>query len=164
MPSRYGQSRTELRQSSARVRFFLSVSADLGNGNKMTRPQRKENAIATSGVPLRVSRANPSGIWPFRASANVSRALAARELEACGALRYRDEAERELRKLGHRIHRRTRPDKTAGTGIESLTEREQQVARFVVDDDLSTAGDTVQPSIPLPPLRRRGARRSRRRS
>ena len=55
------------------------------------------------------------------------------EFEACGALRYRDEAERELRKLGHHIHRRTRPGKTDGTGIESLTERELQVARLVVD-------------------------------
>src|SRR5205823_594706 len=58
---------------------------------------------------------------------------AAREFEACGALRYRDEAERELRKLGHRIHRRTRPGKTDGIGIESLTARELQVARLVVD-------------------------------
>jgi len=58
---------------------------------------------------------------------------AARELEACGALRYRDEAERELRKLGHRIHHRTRPGKTDATGIESLTERELQVSRLVVD-------------------------------
>jgi ATP/maltotriose-dependent transcriptional regulator MalT len=66
-----------------------------------------------------------------RAATELQRA--AREFEACGALRYRDEAERELRKLGHRIHRRTRPGKTDGTGIESLTERELQVARLVVD-------------------------------
>ena len=52
---------------------------------------------------------------------------------AHGALRYRNEAERELRKLGHRIHRRTRPGTTDATGIESLTERELQVARLVVD-------------------------------
>ena len=58
---------------------------------------------------------------------------ATRAFEACGALRYRDEAERELRKLGHRIHRRTRPGKTDGTAIETLTERELQVARLVVD-------------------------------
>jgi DNA-binding NarL/FixJ family response regulator len=58
---------------------------------------------------------------------------AASTLEACGALRHRDDAERELRRLGHRIHRRTRPGKTDGTGIESLTERELQVARLVVD-------------------------------
>jgi DNA-binding NarL/FixJ family response regulator len=58
---------------------------------------------------------------------------AAAQLDACGALRYRDEAERELGKLGHRIHRRTRPGKPGAVGIESLTERELQVARLVVD-------------------------------
>jgi len=68
---------------------------------------------------------------PERASTELQRA--ARELDACGALRYRDETERELRKLGHRIHRRTRPGKTDWTGIESLTQRELQVARLVVD-------------------------------
>jgi DNA-binding CsgD family transcriptional regulator/tetratricopeptide (TPR) repeat protein len=66
-----------------------------------------------------------------RASTELQRA--ARAFEACGAVRYRDEAEHELRKLGHRIHRRTRPGKIDGTGIESLTERELQVARLVVD-------------------------------
>jgi ATP/maltotriose-dependent transcriptional regulator MalT len=66
-----------------------------------------------------------------RAATELQRA--AREFEARGALRYRDEAERELRKLGHHIHRRTRPGKTDWTGIESLTEREHQVARLVVD-------------------------------
>jgi ATP/maltotriose-dependent transcriptional regulator MalT len=66
-----------------------------------------------------------------RAIAELQRA--ATELHACGALRYRDEAERELGKLGHRIHRRTRPGKTGGTALESLTERELQVARLVVD-------------------------------
>ncbi len=58
---------------------------------------------------------------------------AAAELQACGALRYRGAAERELRGLGHRIHRRTRPGKIDGTGVEALTERELQVARLVVD-------------------------------
>jgi DNA-binding NarL/FixJ family response regulator/tetratricopeptide (TPR) repeat protein len=58
---------------------------------------------------------------------------AAGVLETHGALRYRDEAERELRKLGHHIHRRTRPGKSDGSGIELLTERELQVARLVVD-------------------------------
>ena len=58
---------------------------------------------------------------------------AASELQTCGALRYRGAAERELRGLGHRIHRRTRPGKLDGTGVDSLTERELQVARLVVD-------------------------------
>ena len=71
---------------------------------------------------------------PARVSApRPSSQRAAREFEARGALRYRDEAERELRKLGHRIHRRTRPGKTDAAGIESLTEREAQLARLVVD-------------------------------
>jgi DNA-binding NarL/FixJ family response regulator len=58
---------------------------------------------------------------------------AAMELDACGARHYRDEAERELGMLGHRIHRRTRPGDAGGRGIRSLTERELQVARLVVD-------------------------------
>jgi DNA-binding NarL/FixJ family response regulator len=58
---------------------------------------------------------------------------AARDFEECGALRYRDPAEQELGKLGHHIHRRTRAGKSGAAGIESLTERELQVARLVVD-------------------------------
>ena len=52
---------------------------------------------------------------------------------ADGALRYRAAAERELRRLGHHVHRRTRAGKPNGVGIETLTERERQVARLVVD-------------------------------
>jgi DNA-binding NarL/FixJ family response regulator len=66
-----------------------------------------------------------------RAVVELQRAAAA--LDDCGALRYREKAERELGKLGHRPHRRTRPGRSDGSGIESLTEREMQVARLVVD-------------------------------
>jgi DNA-binding CsgD family transcriptional regulator len=66
-----------------------------------------------------------------RAVAELQRA--AENLDACGALRFRDEAERELGKLGHRIHRRTRPGRSDANGIDSLTARELQVARLVVD-------------------------------
>jgi DNA-binding NarL/FixJ family response regulator len=58
---------------------------------------------------------------------------AAHVFEGAGALRYRDQAERELRRLGHRIHRRTRPGTPDGSGLESLTGRELQLARLVVD-------------------------------
>jgi DNA-binding NarL/FixJ family response regulator len=58
---------------------------------------------------------------------------AAAELHARGALRYRAAAERELRSLGHRVHRRTRPGQSDQGGVASLTERELQVARLVVD-------------------------------
>jgi DNA-binding NarL/FixJ family response regulator len=66
-----------------------------------------------------------------RAVAELQRA--ATELDACCAGRYRDRAERELGKLGYRVHRRTRRGSADATGLESLTERELQVARLVVD-------------------------------
>ena len=68
---------------------------------------------------------------PGRAVTELQRAAAA--LHAAGALRYRAEAERELRRLGHHVHRRTRAGKPDGVGIETLTERECQVARLIVD-------------------------------
>ena len=58
---------------------------------------------------------------------------AAAALDACGARRYREQAERELGRLGLRPHRRSRPGMANGSGIASLTERELQVARLVVD-------------------------------
>ncbi|MET0768375.1 MAG: LuxR C-terminal-related transcriptional regulator, partial [Solirubrobacteraceae bacterium] len=41
---------------------------------------------------------------------------------------------RELRRLGRRdLHRRTRAGRADGTGLETLTERELQIARLIVD-------------------------------
>jgi DNA-binding NarL/FixJ family response regulator len=65
------------------------------------------------------------------ATTELERAAAA--LDACGALRYRGGAERELGKLGHRTYRRTRPGKPDEAGLASLTERELQVARLAAD-------------------------------
>jgi DNA-binding NarL/FixJ family response regulator/tetratricopeptide (TPR) repeat protein len=64
------------------------------------------------------------------ATAELQRAAA--QFDAYGAVRYRDQAEHELRGLGQHIHRRTRPGSAQG-GVDSLTERELQVARLVVD-------------------------------
>jgi ATP/maltotriose-dependent transcriptional regulator MalT len=59
---------------------------------------------------------------------------AAAALDARGAIRGRDAAEHELRRLGQRnLHRRTRPGTLDGSGIETLTERERQVARLIVE-------------------------------
>jgi ATP/maltotriose-dependent transcriptional regulator MalT len=66
-----------------------------------------------------------------RAVTELQRAAAV--FDTCGALRYREAAERELGKLGRRPYRRTRPGATDETGVASLTERELQVARLVVD-------------------------------
>ena len=58
---------------------------------------------------------------------------AARELECYGAVRYRQEAEQELRKLGRQIHRRSAPGKADGAGVDTLTEREAEIAALVTD-------------------------------
>ena len=71
-----------------------------------------------------------------RAVAELERAAA--EFHGCRALRYRDAAERELRKLGHRVHRRTRPGTLGAGGVAELTERELRVARLIVDRRTNT--------------------------
>jgi hypothetical protein len=47
-------------------------------------------------------------------------AAAAEVLDACGAIRYRDEAERELRRVGSRDHRRRGTRRTVGDGSRRL--------------------------------------------
>jgi DNA-binding CsgD family transcriptional regulator len=66
-----------------------------------------------------------------RAAEELERAAGA--LEECGAVRHRDKAEHELRALGRTVHRRTRRGTTDGAGVESLSGRELEVARLVVD-------------------------------
>ena len=67
-----------------------------------------------------------------RAAAELSAAAAT--FDRCGAIARRDEAERELRRIGHKkLHRRTRPGQADGDGLGALTERELQVARLIVD-------------------------------
>ena len=68
---------------------------------------------------------------PERAVAQLWQA--AEQLQDCGALRYRAAAEFELRRLGQRIHRRTKPGDPHRSGVQSLTSRELQIARLVVD-------------------------------
>ena len=69
---------------------------------------------------------------PTAAAAELLRAAAT--FDACGARHRRDAAERELRRLGHRgVHRRSRAGDADATGVASLTERELQIARLVVD-------------------------------
>jgi DNA-binding CsgD family transcriptional regulator/Cdc6-like AAA superfamily ATPase len=68
---------------------------------------------------------------PERALAQLSQA--ADQFHACGAVRYRAAAEFELRRLGQRIHRRTKPGDLHRSGVQSLTSRELEIARLVVD-------------------------------
>jgi ATP/maltotriose-dependent transcriptional regulator MalT len=53
--------------------------------------------------------------------------------ESLGAVRYRDQAEAELRKLGKAVHRRSRRGDGTGVGVASLTGRELEIANLVVD-------------------------------
>jgi DNA-binding CsgD family transcriptional regulator/tetratricopeptide (TPR) repeat protein len=65
-----------------------------------------------------------------RAAAELTLAVA--DLTRCGALRYRDDAEQQLRRLGVRTSRRTDRAPAGGVRLGALTEREMQVARLVV--------------------------------
>jgi DNA-binding CsgD family transcriptional regulator len=95
-------------------------------------------ASQEAGARVDAARARTLAGRALAAAGEQDRAIAeldaaASEFEACAARRYRDEAEHELRKLGRRFGRRTRPRKPDGKGPETLTERELEVARLVVD-------------------------------
>ena len=62
---------------------------------------------------------------------------AALDFESFGASRYRAEVDRELRKLGRTVYRRSAAG-TADAGIGALTARELQLARLVVDRKTNT--------------------------
>jgi DNA-binding NarL/FixJ family response regulator len=68
-----------------------------------------------------------------REHATLELELAAAAFESFGSLRYRNQAERELRRLGRHIYRRTRPGTPDARGVTALTARELEVARLVVD-------------------------------
>ena len=90
-----------------------------------------ENAFDAANARLLAGQALAEAGESDRAAAELE--LAAVAFESFGSHRYRLQAERELRKLGRSIHRRTRPGTRDGSGVESLTERELQIARLVVD-------------------------------
>jgi ATP/maltotriose-dependent transcriptional regulator MalT len=65
------------------------------------------------------------------ATAELQRAADA--LDGCGAVRYRDATERELRKLGRVVHRRAPRAAPGADALAELSARELEVARLVVD-------------------------------
>jgi ATP/maltotriose-dependent transcriptional regulator MalT len=120
-------------------RAAAAVALDAGDPNFAAKRALDAAAAADDvGAPVEaalartlVGRALAQAGQRDRAVAELKHA--ASELHARGALRYRAAAERELRSLGHRIHRRTRPGQGDEGGVVSLTGREMQVARLVVD-------------------------------
>jgi ATP/maltotriose-dependent transcriptional regulator MalT len=120
-------------------RAAAAVALDAGDPDSAAERALASAAAAEEiGAPVEAAlsrtlagRALAQAGQPERGVAELRRA--AEDLHTCGALRYRAAAERELRRLGHSVHRRTRPGQGDGTGVASLTGRELEVARLVVD-------------------------------
>jgi DNA-binding CsgD family transcriptional regulator/tetratricopeptide (TPR) repeat protein len=120
-------------------RAVAAIALHAGDvGCAVERALSSADAAQRAGAPIEealsrllAGRALAQGGERERAVAELRRA--ALGFDSCGALRYRESAERELGKLGRRPHRRTRPGAADGNGIASLTGRELQVARLVVD-------------------------------
>jgi ATP/maltotriose-dependent transcriptional regulator MalT len=118
-----------------------AAAVGLDAGDSALAAQRALAAAASAdevGAPVEAALARTLAGRALAQAGQTERATAelkhaASELQACGALGYRAAAERELRALGQRIHRRTRPGKIDGTGVEALTQRELEVALLVVD-------------------------------
>ena len=120
-------------------RAAAAVALDAGDADLAAERALAAAAAADEvGVPVEAALARTLAGRALAHAGQTERAVgeleqAASALQACGALGYRGAAERELRRLGLRIHRRSRPGKHDGIGVEALTERELQVARLVVD-------------------------------
>jgi ATP/maltotriose-dependent transcriptional regulator MalT len=119
-------------------RAAAALALDAGEHARAAELALRSAVVAESiGARLEAARARTLAGRALAAAGETDRAVAeleraASELDACGAHRYRDHAEQELGRLGRRRHRRTRPGSTDGTGVETLTERELQVARLIV--------------------------------
>ncbi len=113
----------------------------LAEGNPREAAELALSAVATSEEIGARPYAVTSRALAGRALAEAGRfdeaisqlARAAEGFDALGALRYRDQVEGQLRKLGETVHRRTRPGKRDGSGLELLTGRELEVAGLVHD-------------------------------
>jgi DNA-binding NarL/FixJ family response regulator len=118
-----------------------AAAVALARGDSVTAADRALAAAATNGqtgARIDAARSRTLAGRALAAAGEQDRALAelevaARELAACGAHRYRQEAEHELRKLGRRFRPRAGAREPGGKGLEMLTERELEVARMVVD-------------------------------
>ena len=119
-------------------RAAAMIAFETGNPELATRRALASAAAADdAGIPVEAAlsrtlagRALVRAGEPERAVAELVEAAAT--LHACGAVRYRDAAELELRRLGRHVHRRSTPGETGGHGLGSLTQRERQVADLVV--------------------------------
>jgi ATP/maltotriose-dependent transcriptional regulator MalT len=121
------------------ARALAAVSVHGGDGERaaaeaLASAEAAEAADAPVEAALsRIVAGRALGLCGERDRAIAELQGAAAQLDAHGCVRYRGEADRELGRLGHRAHRRTTAGKADGTRIESLTGRELEITRLVVD-------------------------------
>ena len=119
-------------------RAAAAVALDAGDPHEAARRALASAAAADQvGIPVEAAlsrivagRALAGADQGSRAVTELERAAAA--LHDSGAVKYRDAAELELRRLGQHVHRRSAPG-VAAVGVASLTHREREVADLVVD-------------------------------
>jgi ATP/maltotriose-dependent transcriptional regulator MalT len=118
-----------------RTRATVQLAA--GDPAGAARAAEKSIAAATAlGATLQVAYSRSLLGRALIAAGDRQRAIAVlrqaeRELDACGSLRMRDEARRELRKLGARAE--ARGPTAEGAGVESLSRREREISELIYE-------------------------------
>ena len=99
-------------------------------------PRRRRSRMPDASWMPRSRAHSPDARWRRRANASAPRPSwngLPSTFQTLGCTRHQAAAEHELRKLGRRFHHHTRPGATDEIGVESLSERELEVARLIVD-------------------------------
>ncbi|WP_028063190.1 helix-turn-helix transcriptional regulator [Solirubrobacter soli] len=118
----------------------IAAAVALDAGDPVTAVRDALDAIAAgerAGAEIEVALTRPLAARALaeagdRDSAATQLELACAAFDARGAFPHRSATEQQLRQLGRTVHRRTRPG-AADSGVASLTGRELEVARLVVD-------------------------------
>ena len=139
---------TRAEQSAAEVELRLPsvlaartrAAVQLASGDPAGACRAAEESIAAGtaiGARLQVACARSLLGRALTADGERERAIqelreAELELDACGSVRMRDEARRELRKFGVRVEARG-PAATGDSGLDSLTAREREISDLITD-------------------------------
>jgi DNA-binding NarL/FixJ family response regulator len=147
-PLQAEQAATRAAVTAERVGLGMSVAmahraaaaVALEGGDAVQAADRALSAVGAAeaiGAPVDAAVARTLAGRAFARAGDRARAVselerAAEQLDACGAVRHRKRAEQELRSLGEHVHRRTAAGSADGAGVETLTQREVEIARLVL--------------------------------